>query len=315
MTSRIGHGLTFAGKTALAAVGAIAIAGPIILGVLNAPAITAQTVAPGTPSFDVASVKPCTVEFGHLRGGGESSPGRLSTGCDFLVDQGGTGFIQRAYVRFASGRFNELLGVIPIKGGPKWIHTDMYQIDAEANGHPTVEMMQGPMFQALLEDRFKLKIHREVQQGPVYNLTPATRTTRLKPFKDRSCIQTPSIRPVPAPPPGQHYCMDRVGFAGSIDAEGKTLAQFGKLLNLVLGRPVIDKTGLTGRFDIHLEFARDESAPKLLAFPNEPASPPSDPGKPTIFTAIQEQLGLKLTPSTGPVEFLVIDHIERPSEN
>jgi uncharacterized protein (TIGR03435 family) len=314
MTNRIGLGMSFAGKIALAATAAVAIAAPILTGVLNAPAIKAQTAPPGTPRFEVASIKPCKIEPNTLRRGGDSSPGRLSEGCDLLADDNGLGIIHRAYVVFAGGHPNPNWP-IPIKGGPRWIHTDMYRIDAKAGGHPSMDMMRGPMFQALLEDRFKLKIHLETQQGPVYDLTLASGSSRLQPFKEGSCVQLPLTRPFPAPPSGQHYCMDRVGLKGSIDAEGKTLTEFGKLLNLVLDRPVVDKTGLTAKFDMHLEFARDEAAPKLLPFPELPAQPPSDSGKPTIFTAIQEQLGLKLTSSRGPVECLVIDHIERPSEN
>jgi uncharacterized protein (TIGR03435 family) len=107
-----------------------------------------------------------------------------------------------------------------------------------------------------------------------------------------------------------------ISFRGpSLDAERTTLSEFSKLLNLALDRPVIDKTGLAGRFDIHLEFAADQATPGLHGLvPDSPAAT-SDPSGPTIFTAIQEQLGLKLESTKGPVELLVIDHIERPSEN
>jgi uncharacterized protein (TIGR03435 family) len=89
------------------------------------------------------------------------------------------------------------------------------------------------------------------------------------------------------------------------------------LLNLILDRPVIDRTGISGRFTIHLEFMRDQVTARLpeAPSPNGPTAPLSDSTPPMIFTAIQEQLGLKLTSARGPVEFLVIDHIERPSEN
>jgi uncharacterized protein (TIGR03435 family) len=250
-----------------------------------------------------------------LRGGGDSSPGWLSTGCDVLVDDNNLGLIQRAYVRFAGGHANPM-GVLAIKGGPGWIHSDMYKIDAKSEGHPSMEMMQGPMLQTLLEDRLKLKIHRETTEGPVYALTLAKGSSKLKPFKAGSCELTPLTFPVPAPPPGQRYCKAMISFRGpSLDAEGTTLSEFSKLLNLALDRPVIDKTGLAGRFDIHLEFAADQATPGLHGLvPDSPAAT-SDPSGPTIFTAIQEQLGLKLESTKGPVELLVIDHIERPSEN
>jgi uncharacterized protein (TIGR03435 family) len=107
-----------------------------------------------------------------------------------------------------------------------------------------------------------------------------------------------------------------VSFGGSVDAEGSTLGEFSKLLNLALDRPVIDKTGLTGRFDIRLVFAADQGAPGILRNVPGPSAPPtSDSGSPGIFTAIQEQLGLKLVATKGPVELLVIDHVELPREN
>jgi uncharacterized protein (TIGR03435 family) len=88
------------------------------------------------------------------------------------------------------------------------------------------------------------------------------------------------------------------------------------LLNLILDRPVIDTTAVSGRFDIRLEFSRDQAVSKLPESGSDAsAAAASDPTRPTIFTAIQEQLGLKLTPARGPVESLVIDHIERPTEN
>jgi bla regulator protein blaR1 len=99
----------------------------------------------------------------------------------------------------------------------------------------------------------------------------------------------------------------------SLDAEGVTLDEFSKLLNLIVDRPVIDETGVSGRFDIHITFARDQVTTKLP----DPAAlgVASDPTGPTIFTAVQEQLGLKLVPTKGPVEVLVIDSVERPSAN
>jgi uncharacterized protein (TIGR03435 family) len=269
---------------------------------------------PATPKFEVVSIKLCKKEAGRGIGLRNSSPGRLTTGCDLLVDDNYLGLIQRAYVRFAGGHTNPL-GVLPIKGGPAWIHSEMYEINARAEGNPSMEMMQGPMLQAVFEDRFHLKIHTENQEGPVYALTLAKGVSKLKPFKEGSCSQMPLTMPPPQPPPGQRFCKAMVLFGGAVEAEGSTLSEFSKLLNLFLDRPVIDKTGIAGRFDIHLEFAPDQVTPGLPApLPNAPALP-ADPTGPTIFTAIQEQLGLKLEPARGPVQVLVIDSIKRPSEN
>lgn len=315
LAGRVAGDLSFAKKAALAVAGVAAVALPIAFGTLNAPPIRAQSAAAATPKFEVASVKPCRNDPGRMRAAGESSPGRLSTGCDLLVDDNNLGLIQRAYVRFAGGHANPL-GVLAIKGGPAWIHSEMYQIDARAEGHPSRETMLGPMLQALLEDRFKLKIHRETREGPVYALTLAKGGSKLKPFKEGGCTPTPLTFPVPPPAPGQRYCKAMISLRSpAVEAEGSTLGEFSKLLNLVLDRPVIDQTGIAKRFDIHLEFSRDEATPGLNGpAPDAPAAA-SDPTGPTIFTAIQEQLGLKLVTAKGPIELLVIDHIEKPSAN
>jgi bla regulator protein BlaR1 len=109
MSKRIGLRLSFARKLALTTAGAAAVTAPILVGILNAPAIRAQSSATATPKFEVASIKPCKAQPGRMRGGGDSSPGRLSTGCDLLVDDNNLGLIQRAYVRFS--------GAIPIRWG------------------------------------------------------------------------------------------------------------------------------------------------------------------------------------------------------
>ena len=316
LTNRPPSALTRAKRIALALSATFAVALPIVIGILNAPPIHAQSDTPNRPAFDVVSVKPCKPQPNRMRGGGDSSPGRLSIGCELLADTNSLGLIQRAYVRFAGGRPHPF-GVLPVKGGPKWLHSELFEINARAESNPSLAMMQGPMLQRLLEDRFKLKLHRDTRQGPVYELTVARGGPKLKPFTQGACTQMPTIFPLPALPPGQRFCHSRIALLSpSIQAEGNTLTEFSTLLSLVLDRPVIDKTGLTQRFDINLEFARDQATPGLTAPPADlPALPPSDNVAPGIFTAIQEQLGLRLAPAKGPVEFLVIDHLERPAAN
>ena len=127
----------------------------------------------------------------------------------------------------------------------------------------------------------------------------------------------PLTVPLPALAPGQTYCKVRISsMRPAVDAQGSTLAEFSQLLGLVLDRPVIDKTGIAGKFDIHLEFAADAATPKFLPGGDLArfAGAGSDPTGASIFTAIQ-QVGLKLEPTKGPREFLVIDHVERPTEN
>src|SRR4029077_20027657 len=137
---------------------------------------------------------------------------------------------------------------------PSWTHSAFYEINAIAEGNPSVKMMRGQMLRALLEDRFQLKIHREMREGPVYFLTVARGRPKLHSFTEGSC------KPWPTPPPPQltkEYCMRMIyGVKPAVEAQGATLDEFSKLLRTVVGRPVIDKTGITGRFDIRVEFSR-----------------------------------------------------------
>jgi bla regulator protein BlaR1 len=300
-------------RLTLAAAGIAALAAPIAVGVMNAPVIRAQSAAGATPKFEVASIRFCADEAGGRGGRGSESPGRLTIGCQPLVDTDYLGLIQQAYVRFANGRFN-LLGVVPIEGGPAWIHSERYEINAKAEGPASEAMMHGPMLQALLEDRFKLKIRREVKEGPVYELALGKAGSKLQPLREGSCVVMQPVFPIPAPEPGQKYCKVLVSpRSPQIVAEGSTIGDFCKLLDLVLDRPVIDRTGLSARFDIRLEFSREVGMAKNFGADSPGASDPA--AAPTVFTAIQEQLGLKLVPAKGPVEHLVIDRVERPSAN
>ena len=176
-------------------------------------------------------------------------------------------------------------------------------------------MMLGPMMQAILEDRFKLRIHRETRQGPVYELALGKGSPKLKPFRDGSCTPVLVGRPLPPLDSGQHYCRNVVG-PRAVDFEGGTLSMLAGLLGLIVDRPVIDKTGITNYIQIQLKFSSDDSAAPRPA-PADPGSPAavSSPDAPGIFQAIQEQLGLRLVPAKGPVNVLLIDHIERPSKN
>jgi uncharacterized protein (TIGR03435 family) len=205
--------------------------------------------------------------------------------------------------------------MIPIEGGPNWIRSERFEIDARSDGHPSILMMQGPMLQTILEDRFKLKIHRETRQGPVYELALGKGSPKLKPLQDGGCIPVVVGRPLPLLADGQHRCRNMVS-PSSVDFEGGTLSMFASSLGMVLDRPVIDRTGITSYFEIHLVFSPDDSAaPRPVTADPGASAAVTSPDAPSIFQAIQEQLGLRLVPAKGPVDVLVIDHIERPSEN
>jgi len=221
--------------------------------------------------------------------------------------------INTAYVRFANGRSNGAIKV-PISGGPDWINSERYEINAKADGNAGREMMNGPMLQALLEDRFRLKIHSETRETPVYALTTTKGGPRLSPFKEGSCA--PAGTAQPSEPDAKNE-KPRCGFGGVrmkqplliVEARKISLDEFAKNILSILDRPVINQTGTPGLFDFHLEFTPDETTPALPRFA------PSDNSGTSIFTAVQEQLGLKLASAKGPGTFLVIDHVERPSEN
>jgi bla regulator protein BlaR1 len=319
LTGRVPSGLNFAKKLVLATAVLVALAAPVIVGLVNAP-LQAQSEPAGTAKFEVASIKPCGGGGpGTGRGRGTAggfpnvSPGRLSTGCAVLAAAYPmAGLIQRAYGRLWLGRL-ALGSALPVSGGPKWVYSDSYVINAKAPDQASEKTMEGPMLQALLEDRFKLKVHPETRQVPVYALTVAKGGPRLQ-AADKSCV--PLSLPMSPLAPGKRYCDDLVGARKgpntTLKADASTLDYVCKLLGLMLDRPVIDKTGIPGKFSVYLEFAVDQATPGALEF----KAPPSDDlPAPSIFTVVEQQLGLKLEATKGSREFLVIDRVERPSEN
>jgi uncharacterized protein (TIGR03435 family) len=285
-----------------------------------APSVATQPTAPPTPKFEVASIKACPADAPGGRGGRKAgdgpSPDRLNQNCQTVKN-----LIQSAYISYANAHFN-FMDSMPIEGGPAWINSDRYQINAKAEGTPGNEIMRGPMMQALLEDRFKVKLHREIREVPVYALTVAKSGPKLQPFQAGSCFVLDFTKP-PQPDTKPICVMRGLRFNGTNAAwevHGSSLDEFSKALGADLDRPVINKTGIAGVFDFHLEFAPDETTsglPQRRGNPGDapPAAAPDPAGGPSIFTAIQQQLGLKLESAKGPREFLVIDRVEKPSEN
>jgi len=269
-----------------------------------------QTRTTATPKFEVASIKPCGSDFDSgERGGaskGQPSPGRLNLNCQTVA-----GLIQMAYLFFANGHLNPGV-LVPLSGGPAWISSDRYSINATVGGAQSQEVMRGPMMQALLEDRFQLKVHREIKEIPVYELTVAKRGPKLVPFREGSCNPMDFSKFPPSPP--ENMCISRATMNGvnvTVEARGATLSDFCKLFLNRLDRPVIEKTGISGKFNFHLIYAPETDTD--AAGPGSTV-PDSLPG-PSIFTALQEQLGLKLERTKGPGEALVIDRVEKPSVN
>ena len=199
-----------------------------------------------------------------------------------------------------------------IVGLSGWTESDRFDISARAGANlpsaPPGTTVEALMLRTLLADRFRLAVHTETRQMQVYALVVARSDGRLGPQLRRSTV-TCDANPATASQPNaaQPRCGTRSS-AGSTSAVGMRMSDFPYFLAGQLQRPVIDRTGLTGTWDVDLKFAPDGVAGDLTA------ASPQDTG-PSLFTALQEQLGLTLEPSTGPVEVLVIDRIERPSTN
>jgi uncharacterized protein (TIGR03435 family) len=265
------------------------------------------------PKFEVAAIKQCdgTEPRGILL---NASPGRLSVPCSDLFN-----LIQKAYQIFADGTtniMNQPTSAIPIEGFPNQMSSYRYSIEARASSPQRLGMMMGPMMQRLLEERFHLKIRHEIRELPVYVMTVAKDGPKLQTTKDDSCDHSdmPDIIPLPAAAPGgKPWCgvltpPARNGTHFALDERGITVELFAKLFKIG-GLPVIDHTGITGRFDIHLEW---EVSPRETSSESGAADDPPDT---SIISSIRKQLGLQLSPGKGPREFLVIDRLERPGEN
>jgi uncharacterized protein (TIGR03435 family) len=185
-----------------------------------------------------------------------------------------------------------------ITGGPDWLDTDYYDIEAKADHSYRPDDLQ-TMFRNLLADRFQLKVHKEIREGPVYVLTVDKSGSKLKvdesPVDDLTWIPHRSL--------GNHVTV----------WESASMASFCRWLGPALQSeelPVIDKTGLDKNYDFTLAFL-----PELPANFDKEKLPPAFRDLPSIFDALQEQLGLRLQRQKGPIEYYVVDHVERPAEN
>jgi uncharacterized protein (TIGR03435 family) len=244
---------------------------------VNAPQLHAQQQQPTPPlAFEVASIRPHKGMYTVVR---SSISGPKVT----IEAYGLLGLIMDAYHLNASYQ---------VSGGPSWMDSDSDRFDIVANapgeGTPTGDDVRR-MLQSLLTERFQLKLHRETQERPVYALVVAKNGPKLK-------ESAPDKEPSTSVGGGRtsHLTMTRA-----------TMEQFAVQLSTSgLDRPVVDKTGLAGHYDITLNWIPEFAGP--------PA--PNSDGV-NVFTAVQEQLRLKLETEKAPIEILVIDHAEKPSEN
>ena len=225
-----------------------------------------------------------------------------------------------------------------IVGAPGWIDTDRYTIMARAPAGAPQSAMTVMMLN-LLKDRFKLATHSETRELPIFNLVMARADGRPGPdlkATPADCQATIAERnaaaqafaagrgaPPPLPPlPDLNAPTAPCGsgrlITGNFAVSGRTIAQFVSTLSDLVGRPVIDKTGLTGLYDFTLKFAPEgrNAGPlgqTLARLGGANPAPPADPNLPSLSAALQEQLGLKLESARGPVEVVIIDRLEKPT--
>jgi uncharacterized protein (TIGR03435 family) len=275
--------MSAARKILLAAAGAAAVIAPVAIGILHAQESNLV--------FEVASIK-------------ASSPDA----------QGGVFHFQPAGgLSTSNGTVQQLIAfaydiqAFQISGAPSWITSARYDILAKP-AHPDgptdmqhlsdeqIRVMQDHLrtrVRALLADRFHLVLHRDTKEFPVYLLVTAKGGSKLR---ETQSDQNPNVR----------------AMRGRMEATAASVEILRRSLSVVLGRTVLDRTGLNGRYDFKMEWTPD-AAPSAAGEPN--AAIPADPEGPSIFSALQEQLGLKLEGGKGPVEIIVIDRLERPTEN
>ena len=205
-------------------------------------------------------------------------------------------------------------------GGPPWINSDLFAIDAKAEMPQSFGTINGPMLRSLLEERFHLRIHSETKEVPVYALSLAKGGPHLEAPKT-DCIsidpEHPGISSLVEPnKPLPAVCgFSRLTNKGW-EAFSASMDQFATMLSSEVDRKVIDRTGLAGRFDIRLDMAVEDFArPARAGDPGQPVSQPDRQDVTALIRSAVEKLGLRMEPSKGPIESIVIEEAQRPSEN
>ncbi len=235
-------------------------------------------------AFDVASIKP------NLSG---------AEGGSIRLTPGGRLVAQNASLRQLITAAWDVRD-FQLFGGPPWMASGRFDIEARAGGNPAPEQMS-QMLQTVLADRFQLKVHREKKDLSIYRLTFAKGGSKLQPAKAECTPMIPP--PTTFDPATLRPCGGFNSNIGMMLGGAVSTAKFAATLSRILGRTVVDETALDGSYDISLHWTPDD------------APSPANSADPSFFTALQEQLGLRLESGRGPVEVLVVDQAEKPSEN
>jgi bla regulator protein BlaR1 len=286
LADRVAGNLNLARKLALALIATTALAAPILVGVIGAPTLRAQSQSAGKLSFEVASIKEWVDGKGPadlINVGLERSGDRIISRCTNLA-----ALLSYAY---------HLTMSVPVTGIPSWgrggcgrTYENTFAIEATMPPGTTEEQSR-LMMQTLLQDRFKLEAHWEKKDMPIFALVIGKGGFKLQPSDPAKDAPIPP-HSIGCPPedPGCH----------NIVAGSGPLSALASLLSRSAGRPVIDQTGLTGTYNTDLTWAGDTATDSPL---------------PSLPAALREKFGLELKPEVGPVNILVIDHVEKPSPN
>ncbi len=257
--------------------------------------VSAQSQA--SPTFEVASVKPNPARSG-IRG--HSFPGDRFVAVNVPL---------RDLIVIAYGEPGQLLPDAQLAGGPAWIDSERFDINSKASADsPRSVAQKQQMLRRLLADRFKLVVHVERRTLSSYALVLARRDGALGPQLRRAGVDCEAL--LASQPGRRDQCILYALPSGQLTLRGQTMSALANVLTSLLDRVVVNQTGLAGGFDADALF-------NVEGLPGMAAPPAGTDGSantaPSLFTAIQEQLGLRLDSTQGPVDVLVIDKVERPT--
>ncbi|MGB2591192.1 MAG: M56 family metallopeptidase [Candidatus Acidiferrum sp.] len=299
MTHRTARNLEFGKKLLLAAMGVLAVAAPVVFGLLQPAPSRAESRTQSTGAigfvYDAVSVRP------NKSGDEKESITYPPSGFSAI------NVTLPMLVRAAYGvEYNQ------ISGGPDWLNSAAFDVEAKVDSSVAVQLgrlsaaqlkfARQRMLQTLLADRFKLTLHSETKELSIYVLGVAGGGPRLQEAKPGDTYSD-GLKGLDGRPAGPHYMVLR---SGEFTAQTQPMSSLARVLSRVLSRPVLDKTGLTGNYDFALQWTPDAS---------QGAPTPVESSASSIFSSIQEQLGLKLETQSSPVEVLVIDNAKQPSDN
>lgn len=273
------------------------------------------------PSFEVATIKPAN--------SGDFIPSKSTPAESRTINVTTRNLIEQAYRIPWTPGFNDR-----VLGGPGWIDSNRYDIDARIDESLSAALEKMPndqrreqtslMMQSLLADRFKLKVHFELRELPVFALAVAKGGPKLTPARELapSTEEGQSPASVAFPPRAENMrkgiFVSYSGRLAEMTSKGEPLDDLVQWLagySEIGGRTVVNQTGLTGTYNFKLLWTRERPTTQGPEGGQQGPVPSADADGPSLFTALHEQLGLKLVPTKGPVEVLIVDHIELPSAN